>query len=203
MMGKTHIAVGIASAMAVMQPKTATELIAATVGGAIGGIMSDIDVRIDRSSKHAKKTTMDALYGEVMVIMLTIFLLAADFTKGRVIVDQILSSGQRGVIGAGAFLLLTAIGEVSKHRGKTHSLIGCMLFTGAVMLIHQQIALAFGVGFLSHLLIDLLNKAPIQLFWPLKKSFCLKWCYADQLANELFLIGGFGVMIYFIFGVML
>lgn len=203
MMGKTHIAIGIASAMIALQPHTAQELIVSTIGGAIGGIMSDIDVRIDRSSRSAKTTSLDALYGEVMVIMLTIFLLAADFVKGRVIINELLQSGRLGLAGAAAFLLLTALGEVSKHRGKTHSLLYGALFTGSVMLIHLPIGIAFGVGYLSHLLADLLNKGPIRLLWPLKKTFCLKLCYADQLANELFLIGGFGVMIYFIFSVML
>ena len=49
-MGKTHIAVGIATAFAIMHPKTTQEYIISTVGGSIGGVMADIDVKIDTSN---------------------------------------------------------------------------------------------------------------------------------------------------------
>lgn len=61
MMGKTHIAVGIASAYTIMQPKTSIELAVATVGGSIGGIMADIDVKIDRSNRFAQRAYSDTL----------------------------------------------------------------------------------------------------------------------------------------------
>lgn len=62
MMAKTHIAVGVASAMLITQPKTKTEFVVAVVGGSVGGVMSDIDVKIDRSNKFAQKASLDALY---------------------------------------------------------------------------------------------------------------------------------------------
>ena len=61
MMGKTHIAVGIAAAYLITQPQTAPEFIIATVDGSIGGVMADIDVKIDTSNKYAAKASMDAL----------------------------------------------------------------------------------------------------------------------------------------------
>lgn len=60
MMGKTHIAVGIAAAYLITHPQTAPEFIIATVGGSIGGVMADIDVKIDTSNKYAAKASMDA-----------------------------------------------------------------------------------------------------------------------------------------------
>ena len=65
MMGKTHIAVGLAAAYAITQPKTMSEFAIATVGGSIGGIMADIDVKIDNSNKFAAKASLDALYSEI------------------------------------------------------------------------------------------------------------------------------------------
>ena len=45
-------------------------------------------------------------------------------------------------------------------------------------------------GALSHLLLDLTNKKPLQLLWPLKKGFCLKWFLSNRLANRVFLFLG-------------
>ncbi len=71
MMGKTHIAVGIAAAYAVMHPQTVPEFIIATVGGSLGGVMADIDVKIDTSNKFAAKASLDALYGEILAIAIS------------------------------------------------------------------------------------------------------------------------------------
>lgn len=77
MMGKTHIAVGIAAAYLITHPQTAPEFIIATVGGSIGGVMADIDVKIDTSNKYAAKASMDALYGEILAAAISVGALAA------------------------------------------------------------------------------------------------------------------------------
>lgn len=55
MMGKTHITVGIAAAYLITHPQTAPEFIIATVGGSIGGVMADIDVKIDTAISMLQK----------------------------------------------------------------------------------------------------------------------------------------------------
>jgi inner membrane protein len=55
------------------------------------------------------------------------------------------------------------------HRTVTHSLLGLALFTCPVVslgLINPQWPLAFGLGYLSHLLIDCANKSGTPLFYP-------------------------------------
>jgi inner membrane protein len=55
------------------------------------------------------------------------------------------------------------------HRTVTHSLLGLALFTGPLVslgLINPQWPLAFGLGYLSHLLIDCANKSGTPLFYP-------------------------------------
>jgi inner membrane protein len=55
------------------------------------------------------------------------------------------------------------------HRTVTHSLLGLALFAGPVaplVLITPQWPLAFGLGYLSHLLIDCANKSGTPLFYP-------------------------------------
>ena len=199
MIGKTHIAVGIAAAYAVLHPQTVPEFIIATVGGSVGGVMADIDVKIDNSNKFAAKASLDALYGEILAFAISAGALAGDYFTGGNILQSIIVSLPRFIIGMAIFVALIVIGELSKHRDKTHSLLAMLLFSGSVYLIEPHIGIAFAVGYSSHLIIDLFNKSPIRILYPMKKGICFKMCYADRLGNELFLIGGVLIMVLYIF----
>ena len=190
MMGKTHIAVGIATAYMITQPKTTTEFVAATVGGSIGGIVADVDVKIDRSNKYAQKASMDALYGEILAIAISACALTGDYFVGGQIIQTITAHWQTTLIGAIMFIALTMIGEMSKHRDRTHSLLALVLFSACTYLISIPIGTAFLIGYASHLIIDLLNKSPIRILYPLKKGICINACYADRTGNEMLLVGG-------------
>ncbi len=134
MMGKTHIAVGIAAAYMIIQPKTTTEFVAATVGGSIGGIMADVDVKIDRSNKFAQKASMDALYGEILAIAISLCGLLGDWFTGGHIIPTIVGHWQIAIAGAVIFITLTVIGEISKHRDRTHSILALILFSVSVLM---------------------------------------------------------------------
>lgn len=199
MMGKTHIAVGIAASYLIIQPKTVPEIITATVGGCIGGVMADIDVKIDNSNRFARKASMDAVYGELLALALSATLLSADYFYGGQIMQTIINHWQRSAAGAVLFIILCILGKKSDHRDRTHSLLALVLFTASVLLIDTSIGIAFGIGYASHLLIDIFNKSPIRLFYPLKKGICTKICYADRLGNELFLIFGVCIIAFYLF----
>ena len=70
MMSKTHLAMGMAVALAVVQPKQANECIAALIGGAAGGVLADIDT-LDNDYKS------DALVGQLLATGITVFLLTS------------------------------------------------------------------------------------------------------------------------------
>lgn len=197
MMGKTHIAVGVASAMLITQPKTKMEFVAAVVGGAIGGVMSDIDVKIDCSNKFAKKASLDALYGEIAALVIAIGALLADCFGSCLIIHRITNNLPLSVIGIVALVILIILGKRSTHRDWTHSLIAMILFSVGTCLIDVPTGLAFSVGFASHLIIDLLNKSPERLLFPAKKGVCFKVCYADRLGNELLFAIGAGFAVFY------
>ncbi len=199
MMGKTHIAVGIATAFAIMHPKTMQEFIIYTVGGSIGGVMADIDVKIDTRNKFAAKASLDALYGEILAIAISATSLTANYFTGGTILQGMTENIPKFIIGTVLLIALIIIGEISKHRDRTHSIAAWGLFSISVFLIEPHIGIAFAIGYGSHLLIDLLNKSPIRLLYPLKKGFCLKLCYADRLGNELILIIGAVFIVSYIF----
>lgn len=190
MLGKTHLAIGVATALLVTQPRSLDEVAAIVIGGAIGGILPDIDVKIDTSNKFAAKASMDALYGEIAAISLSAAILLADWFKGGDVCREVVEKWPIALVGTVIFTVLTVIGERSEHRDKTHSLLFMALFTIATILIHVNIGAGFLIGYASHLLIDLLNKAPERLLYPGKKGICFKICYADRLGNDiLFAVG--------------
>lgn len=199
MMGKTHIALGIAAAYVITQPNTMSEFIVATVGGSIGGVMADVDVKIDSGNQFAAKASLDALYGEILAIAISGGALAVDYFTGGSILRGIIGHLPRFAVGAVMFVALTMIGELSKHRDRTHSLLALVLFSVSVFLIEPHIGLAFAIGYGSHLIIDLFNKSPIRILYPLKKGICFKICYADRLGNELLLVGGVFIIVLYIF----
>ena len=70
MLGKTHMTVGIAAALAVTQPASVSEMILAVGIGGLGALISDIDVGTSASHKDADKITGLS----VAVIALALFL---------------------------------------------------------------------------------------------------------------------------------
>ena len=55
MLGKTHMAVGVAATLALTNPTTITELVLGSGIGALGAVISDIDVGTSESHKEADK----------------------------------------------------------------------------------------------------------------------------------------------------
>jgi len=161
--------------------------------------MADIDVKINTSNKYVAKASLDALYGEILAIAISVAALAGDYLTGGNIVKNIIASKESSLIGAGIFIVLTIIGETSNHLDKTHSLLALLLFTLSVCIIDFDIGIAFAIGYVSHLFIDFFNKKDICLFYPLKKGFCLKICYADRLGDEMILIDGVFIIVLYIF----
>ena len=182
MMSKTHISIGIATAFWVMQPNSLSEFAMAAIGGSIGGIVADIDVDIKRNEK-----SIDALYGQLIAIGISIIAVVLDYFFGGTIINSYLNGNAKSIVATIVFLIFMLIGKNSKHRDKTHSILAAVLTSSCVLIINQYIGISYFFAFCSHLIIDLLNKKPILLFYPLKKGLCFKLCYADGLGNRIFM----------------
>lgn len=55
-----------------------------------------------------------------------------------------------------------------KHRGVLHSLFSCVLLSLIVGMFDLWLGFGFGVGYVSHLVLDALTLAGVGLFWPLR-----------------------------------
>ncbi len=77
------------------------------------------------------------------------------------------------------------------HRGFTHSLLAAL---ACLLLLHDEgasraIAAPLVVGYLSHLVADLLTPGGLPLAWPLKRRFSLPLCRTGSLLEPLIVAG--------------
>ena len=182
MLGKTHVSAGMAASLLVLQPVSVAPLVCALLGGALGGWISDIDVR---GAKLVRGAIVSVC---VVALAFASRFLAEMLSEVEALQAMAPEMGPASVVGAALFATITLFGSVTAHRTFTHSIVGCALWYVAASLLWPQIAPAFGIGLCSHLILDLLNKAPkgsMRLFFPFKTRVCLDVCRADGFANAL------------------
>ena len=92
--------------------------------------------------------------------------------------------------GLAGFVITCVFASGSSHRGFSHSLMAMALETICLWLIFPAVALSFAIAFLSHVLLDMMNKRSVRLFYPAKRGICLGWFYADKLANKVAAVCG-------------
>lgn len=89
------------------------------------------------------------------------------------------------------YVIISAVGFSSDHRTFTHLFLALILNMTAISLIYRPFSLAYTMGYLSHLGLDLLNKKKVPLLFPKGEGVCLGLCYASKTANTVFMIAGF------------
>lgn len=192
MMSKTHLSIGIAAALAVA-PATSEGLYYALIGGSIGSMICDID----RSSEG---TVRDAGVGWLItaVISAAVYLKETVFSGiGFTYRDLISNPWQLVCVVLLIGLLLFAISGA--HRGFSHSLLmlACSFFF--LFFISRRASLFYAIAFLTHILLDVLNKRPVRVLYPMKKGFCLYWFYCDGTANSVLMLAGAAAIIALLF----
>ena len=83
MMSKTHFAVGLATSLAIIQPKTFNECAVAVIGGTVGGVLADNDI-LDNDYQA------DALTGQLLALGSATLALVLDFFLGFGICESII-----------------------------------------------------------------------------------------------------------------
>ncbi len=184
MMAKAHIAAGMAAAFTVMRPESIPEALPVVTGAALGCLICDLDCENPRERNESSR------YRILMAVV----------AAAALIEDHMIGAGMWNSVGkhgpylwfAGfaAFVLICGFASISKHRGFAHSFLALALETASLWLVFPMAAKPFAIAFISHQVLDLLNKKPVRLFYPAKKGFSLGLFYADRLANKLVATGG-------------
>ncbi len=183
-MSKTHLAIGLAASLAAAPP-TAEGLSYALMGGAIGSMICDIDRGSTRPTKDLKQG-----WGLAFTIFFTAFM-HKSYAYWQSFKAEHLLSNPLLLICLGLLIVLLMASINGTHRGFSHSLL---MFAGSSVLIYfisRKTCLFYCIGFLTHLLLDVMNKKPVQVFYP-AKGVCLSLFYANGLANRVLLLLGTG-----------
>ncbi len=190
MLKKTHLAVGTAASLCVLQPTTMKELLIGTSVAMLGSVISDMDSEASKTNRY-----MDVI---VTITALVVVGVTAFSMSGRKEIWNWLRSDlvmTPKVITGIAFFIICAFGKEQPHRSFMHSLLGLFALYGCVEVIFPGSAPYFGVAFLSHILLDLLNRKGIRLFYPLQKRICLDVCSSSGWINDILLKLGLWVSV--------
>ena len=185
MMSKTHIAVGVAASLAILQPATLGGCLACVIGGAVGGDICDIDVK---PSDYVR----DALYGHVIVSTIVSVALLADYLLEAGLCAYFAEhAGPEMAAGAIVLILAGIWGYRSKHRTFSHSFLGFAVMTAALWFVCPMFAAPFAIGYACHVALDLLNRKKVQLLYPFKfGTFSLGICRANGIVNYALMVAG-------------
>lgn len=186
MLGKTHVPVGITTALIATHPTTVSGVIGAVAGGALGGWICDIDVR-DSSEKDGR------IVGFIIMAIDVGAALAIDFILGNGICDYVLHSlGYLNILAAVLFCAGCFYGIATSHRTFMHSILALVLFSGLMFFFCKPLWIPFAAGYMSHILLDLFNRRGMQLLFPIKARISFDVCDSDGDANRI--IGGVAVV---------
>lgn len=185
MLGKTHMAAGVATSLILFHPSNLPTLVLGTGVAAFGAVLSDIDVETSKSHKNADKI---ALAATVVVLLMV----AVDFFFHVGIYNKLMSNSNlaRIVVGGLLFIGVCAFGKEQPHRSFMHSILAWAILSLLMFIISPTLMPYFVVSFGSHLVLDLLNYKKVRLLYPMKGGFSLKLCYADGLVNNILLVIG-------------
>lgn len=191
MLSKTHASVGVAAALLMQPPTTIPMLGAAIAVSAVSGVMSDIDER------HSKvKKSFDKLIGLLFVLTLAITIM--DYCLDIKVIDFLFlnSNVAQSLCAVLMFALICFYGCGQSHRGFMHSFACCFMLTTVIALLFPSVCIYFCIAFISHIVLDILNKKGEQLFWPLKWRACLGVCSSDGTMNSILFAFGLIAALY-------
>lgn len=175
MTGRTHSFAAVAAAVTIMQPSKPITILFGASLACLGGLTPDVDLF---QSKLGQKISKLIVITFSTVMILSLIKQCFDFdVVAYFSLSEVFDSIFRGVV---LFLLLCFIGLSTKHRSFTHSILGGTLFIFCIYMAFPKYYMYYLIGFVSHLILDLLNKKGLQLFFPLEKKVCISLCKASN-----------------------
>ena len=187
MTSRTHIAVGVAAALVAVGPTTPGDVVAALVGGSVGSLICDVDVKRSARRREVMRTSLVALVAVALVLVYDYRYQAGVCAR----IDENL--GLNLVMGVLACTVLGACGTMTRHRTFTHSIVALACWSAALAQVCEPLVLPFGVAMTSHLALDVLNKKGVRLLWPLRYDVCLGLCRSDGVADAV--LGALGAAV--------
>jgi inner membrane protein len=145
-------------------------------------------VDIDTEKSEGARFLKEACGGLITLAILGVFLK----TKYNINVLNYITENKtlKQILPAlGILLVALVLGKISKHRSFTHSLLGIVAYTIPVYMLVGDLYKWFLIGYIAHILTDILNKKGVRLLYPLKNGVCLNICSADGIVDKTLFIG--------------
>lgn len=180
MTGKTHLAVGILTSVAVTRPQTIQEIVLCAGTAAVGALISDVDVTRSKA-KNRLDHIVGMIVGAVVLMVLVNALWGIDLYG---YLDKS-SSIYRMISGALIFIGICIFGERTPHRSFMHSAVGAAALCFAVSVISFELLPYFLPAMISHIVIDMLNSKKVRVLYPLEGGIALDICRSDGLINKI------------------
>lgn len=169
---RTHIACANALSLMILNPSGIIPLATTIVGASIGGATPDLDA----NDMHKKSDYLFGLAGLTFIA----FILLDNYLKWNFFEDTYLS-----ILGVTLYMIIGFIGKHKAHRSILHSLLACSVLGLIVYYTFNMLFLPFIIGYISHILLDILNIRPVRVFYPLKKGVSLKISRFDGILNSI------------------
>lgn len=189
MKGSAHVRIAISSAVAVaaLMPTTATILGVTTIpaigiiSSAAGGLFADIDHEHSTYGRRLKQfRDLISTTGRIITVIGMVLLSVNYFglINNSAFTPFYLLSLAAGI----TLMTLGYMAGLLKHRGISHTLlfpaamtvvyyiIGYKYSLGIASIVICSLIFGFNIGYVSHILVDSLNRKGVPLLWPLSPS---------------------------------
>lgn len=185
MSGKTHLAMGVASALVIIRPMTLSDLIVCTGAAIIGSLICDIDIKTSNS-----RSAFNTILGIIVILSIIEGYINYRFNFSIMIMILEESNMYRLLSGIAVFIVTCIVCKEFPHRTFTHSALGVLLFSLIVFYIFPDMMMPFAVAMVSHIVLDMMNKKAVLVWYPLKRGASLGVCTASGKVNNILCIAG-------------
>jgi len=184
MLGKTHAAAGVATALLFFNPTGIVDVGLSAVFGCIGALLPDVDSKNSIANKKLDSIIKVTALASVAIVAFLFIVHGRSIELASVAKTNSLALVK--IIAFIGLLCISFIGSKTPHRSFTHSVEFTALTTLCMYFIYSSAALPFAIGILSHLALDLLNKKKLSLVWCLRIRAGFGLVPANGQANSFF-----------------
>ena len=186
MSGTTHMAVGAAITVTIVQPKNIQESMIALACGVIGGIAPDVDTENATMARIIRSIL--AFIASALIILYKCRNYIDDIHIQKTVQWLFEGIGIDNIFYCLLFFTLLMIGSFTKHRNVTHSIEFIACQTVVLYFIHPMLALPFVLSALSHTALDILNRKKVKISLLINKSLSFGICKSNGIIDRLFLV---------------
>ena len=113
---------------------------------------------------------------------------------------------QQSFVGSRMPFFSWLMSSVFGHRGFIHSLLGCAMWLVVIFLVLKMVGLdvyqgivlsAFAIGYITHLIMDILTLSGIPLLWPWKAKIRIPIARTGGLLEKLVILPALSIFLFF------